>query len=186
MATQELKDAFLAFRQQCIWTRICYNIYANLYEAGPETLDLLKRKAVAFFSDLNIILIEYCWIQISKHLDPKKTMGKENLTVKFIDSELSKQNLLTPEIEHLSSQLNSYCPLIKDARNKILSHSDLETALQNKILGAHTEKEVAMFFENLQQYCDAVGNAVGEGPLDFRSTPASGDVLDLLKRLKRA
>ena len=185
MATQELKTAFLAFREQCIWTRICYNIYSGLYESGQETLNLLHRSACAFFIDLNIILIEYCLIQISKHLDPIETCGRPNLTIFLIDSMLIEQNLMTNNIQSLSAKLSNFRNFIKEARNRILSHSDLDTVLQNKPLGSHSESDVTMFFENLQQYCDEVGNAVGEGPSDFRSIPASGDVLDLLKRLKQ-
>ena len=41
------------------------------------------------------------------------------------------------------------------------------------------------FFENLQSYFDVAGVAVGVGPLDFRSSPGPGDVLDLIHTLKR-
>jgi hypothetical protein len=186
MESVDIKTEFNAFREQCIWTRICFNIYSKLYESGPETLKLLEKKASTFFHDLNIILIEYCLIQVSKHLDPKETRGRSNLTIDYINSKLNKYNLMTQEIQNLSNLLTNYRSLIKDARNRILSHTDRDTVLLNIAIGAHDATEVSAFFENLQQYCDAVGNAVGIGPLDFRTIPASGDVIDLLMRLKRA
>lgn len=52
-------------------------------------------------------------------------------------------------------------------------------------LGEHDSDEVGAFFENLQKYCDAVGNAIGVGPLDFRFAPGKGDVLDLIGVVQR-
>ena len=53
-------------------------------------------------------------------------------------------------------------------------------------LGAHGEEVIVEFFENLQAYFDAVGDAVGVGPLDFRNAPGPGDVIDLVRTLERA
>jgi hypothetical protein len=186
MSTIDLKEVFLAFREQCIWTRTCFNMYFELYESEPEVQDLMRNSAPVFFHDLNEILIDYCLIQISKHLDPKQTCGKTNLTIDYIDSEVEASRAMTQEIKQLSTALSGYKILIKDARNKILSHTDRDAVLSNQQFAAHTKEDVLGFFENLQQYCDAVGEAVGVGPLDFRATPAPGDVLDLLQCLKRA
>ena len=51
-------------------------------------------------------------------------------------------------------------------------------------IGEHAKEEVTEFFSCLQGYVDAVGNTIGVGPLDFRATPGSGDVLDLIKVLR--
>ncbi len=42
-----------------------------------------------------------------------------------------------------------------------------------------------MFFENLQNYFDVVGNAIGVGPLDFSNSSCRGDVHDLIKVLRK-
>ena len=185
MNTIDLKEVFLAFREQCIWTRTCFNTYSALYESDPVTLDLLKSKAHVFFHDLNSILIEYCLIQISKHLDPKQTGKRANLTIEYLDSELEKAQLMSPDIKRLSADLLNYRVLIKAARDRILSHTDRDAVLFNLRFAAHTKEDVLGFFENLQQYCDVVGVAVGIGPLDFRATAAPGDVMDLLQCLNR-
>jgi hypothetical protein len=38
----------------------------------------------------------------------------------------------------------------------------------------------------MQTYCDEVGRAVGEGPLDFRWSAGTGDAIDLLRVLRQA
>ena len=63
VSTQPLKDAFEAFRWQCMWLQDCYNMYKVLFESDADTSDLLRRSARTFFSDLNLILVEYCLLQ---------------------------------------------------------------------------------------------------------------------------
>jgi hypothetical protein len=84
-----------------------------------------------------------------------------------------------------SQGLAHYRNLIKDSRNKLLSHLDKESVLMGQPIGEHAKDEVTAFFQSLYGYVDAVGNAVGIGPLDFRTTVGPGDVLDLVKVLKR-
>ncbi len=91
---------------------------------------------------------------------------------------------MTQEIAEFSSGLSRYRDLVKDSRNKLISHLDKETVLSGLTIGEHSEEEVTNFFECLQGYVDAVGNAVGVGPLDFRSSARPGDALDLIKALK--
>ena len=94
--------------------------------------------------------------------------------------------IVTPEIEALDASLTAYGELLKPARNKIIAHSDLEIHIEDISLGAHSEEVMVEFFQNLQAYFDAVGNALGVGPLDFRHTPGPGDVIDLVRTPKRA
>ena len=93
---------------------------------------------------------------------------------------------LTPEIERLDAAQREYGNLIKPARDKIIAHSDLEVHVDDIALGAHGKEVMEEFFENLQAYFDAAGNAVGVGPLDFRNTPGPGDAIDLVRKLQRA
>ncbi len=79
-----------------------------------------------------------------------------------------------------------YRDLIKEPRNRLISHLDTETIIAGTEIGGHDTSEVTAFFSNLQAYCDEVGRAVGEGPLDFQWSPGTGDALDLLGVLEKA
>ena len=92
---------------------------------------------------------------------------------------------MTDEITHFSCGLSRYRNLVKDGRNRLISHLDKESVLKDLPIGDHAEKEVTAFFENLYGYVDAVGNSINVGPLDFRTTAGTGDVLDLIKTLRR-
>ena len=93
---------------------------------------------------------------------------------------------MTDEIRGYASELLRYREIVKDSRNKIIGHLDRKAILDDLPIGEHSAEEVTSFFENLQKYADAVGIAVGVGPLDFQSVPGKGDVRDLIMTLKRA
>lgn len=118
---------FLAFRDQCIWLRCCYNTYNALYESTPETIELLSKVATIFFGDLNKILIEYCWLQICKITDPAQTKGRDNLTVAYINSKIEAMGLISDEIRQYSNSINEYRNVLNTGRNRLVTHLDKET-----------------------------------------------------------
>jgi hypothetical protein len=182
----EMRDMFEAFRNECIWLRNCYNTYATLYESGERTEAALRTAAAHFFNDLNMILIDYVLLQVCRITDPAQTRGRDNLTVEQVNSRLQIAGLLTDAIARRSKGLIAYRELVKDARNKLVSHADLESVIRDLPLGAHAQERVDAFFEDMQEYCDEVGRAIGAGPLDFRTQPGRGDVLDLIRVLREA
>ena len=160
-------------------------MYSKLYESEAASR-VMSATAPLFFHDLNRILIDYCLLQISRLTDPPRSMGRENLTVEHINEMLATEHRLTPAILAASQELRNYRTLIIEARNRIISHADKQTALDNLPLGEHSRTDVVKFFENLYRYVDEVGCAIDLGPLDFRSTSGPGDVVELLRYLKRA
>ena len=185
MTTPHLQQTFLTFREQCIWLQTCYDMHKALFESGESTTNTLSSAAPLFFHDLNLILVEYCLLQVCRITDPPKSLGKDNLTVKHINSLLQAEGLLTSEISAASDGLARYRGLISDSRNWVISHADKRTLLDGLPIGAHTQADVSAFFESLYQYVDSVGTAVGVGPLDFRTTSGAGDALDLVRKLAR-
>lgn len=184
MNASTIQADFLVLREQCIWTMNCYNNFSGLY-ADERTVDVLRYSASWFFHDMNIVLREYCFLQVGKITDPARS-GRENLTIQNLDARLQEESLWTYEISALSAKLMSYREIIKDSRNRVIAHADKETFLQNLTVGAHDQQEMQDFFENLNAYTDAVGNALGVGPLDYRACPGKGDVIDLVGFLEDA
>jgi hypothetical protein len=179
------RKLFVAFRCQCVWAHDCFYTYTSLYESGAEPRAVLHAAASRFFRDLNLILIEYVMLQICKITDPPESAGHKNLTLNHLNVELRTARLMTDEIEQFSNGLMTYRRSIVAARNKLISHLDRDTVLNALDIGAHTKRDVEAFFANLYGYTEAVGNAVGEGPLDYRGG-GPGDVLDLIAVLRRA
>jgi hypothetical protein len=187
MASDDLKRTYVQLRKHCIWVLTCFNTFIDLFESGEARHKLMDSTAPLFFHDLNIILFEYYILQVCKLTDKARTHGGKsarlNLTVAHLNELLVDDALLTPEIAAATDGLMRFRGVVEKARNRSIGHSDKETALKYAVLGAHTQSEARAFFESLQAYVNAVGNAVGEGPLDFSTTSAAGDAHDLFKAL---
>lgn len=183
-ASSNLRQAFLAFREQSIWLRTCFNTFYALYQQDHRPKDLLHRTAPIFFSDLNCVLHEYCRLQACRLTDPAESRGDESLTVCNLNKHLQSEGLFNKAIEEAAAGLMHYRNLIKRSRNKVIAHLDKKAVLANQPIGAHSEQDVINFLAALQSYNDHVGYAVDEGPLDFRGTSGAGDAFDLLRFLR--
>jgi hypothetical protein len=76
MTNDELQRTFLAFREECMWLRRCYDMDGTLFESGSENTRTLKMTAGSFFDDLSRILSEYFLHLACKITDPTKTTTK--------------------------------------------------------------------------------------------------------------
>lgn len=179
----------MAFRQQSIWLRTCFNASDALFQQEHRPKDLLHRTAPLFFDELNNVLLEYCRLQACKLTDPADTWSTEaqarveSLTIHNLNRDLDREKLKTKAIDDATAALMRYRKLVKESRHKAIAHLDKATTIANQPIGAHSEQDVIDFLAALQTYNDEVGRAVGEGPLDFTGTSGPGDVLDLLKFL---
>lgn len=185
-ALARAKDAFNAFRVESVWVRTVFDIDAALYSSGAETEALFKRTAPQFFGDLNFILIEYWVLVVCRITDPAKMGGRENLTVKNLVAELGALGLMTQAIQDEAAGLQAYRDIVNSGRNRVVSHADKETFLEPALLGEHGMADIEKFLHHLQRFNDLVGEALGEGPLDFTGTSGPGDAHDLLKTLRNA
>ena len=187
---ENLPNTFHHFREQCIWLRACLNTFEALYSTDEATHSLLKKTAPCFFFDLNKIFVEYIILQICNLTDPAESHHKntsrkrQNLTILHINDLLSNDNLITPDIKSTTTNTLNYRHYIIDSRNKPISHFDKQSIIDQAPLGEHSKENLDSFFRDLQLYCDLVGTAISDGPLDFNSTSCAGDVCDLLKYLK--
>lgn len=182
---ESLRKEFRAFRDQSIWLRTCHDTFAALFDSDQETEAALKRVAPLFFTELNHALQEYWLMQACRLTDEANAA---NLTVNTLNASLRQALGELPDpvrdaSRGMMSYRNRFLTLV---RNKLLAHAGKDAILKGEALGAHLAEELAFFLESLHAYNDAFGEAIGEGPLDFRGTSGAGDVLDLISFLKRA
>ncbi|EHK6028310.1 hypothetical protein M5236_004984 [Vibrio parahaemolyticus] len=185
MKLSKIQEDFDILREHCIQIRRNFNTYEELYFSGHD--QILRDIAGWFFHDLSEILTRDWILQVCKLMDPASTniRGKcfENITILLIDQQLRDIGLFDAEISKVSQSIRSYGEKLKPARHKCLAHLDREHCINGITLGETTEQELFDFLENIQMYCDLVGEAIGSGPVNFRSTSGAGDVGDLLKVL---
>ena len=184
MALSKLQQDFSILRDHCIEIRQAYNTYTYLFSKDNE--DILTKVAPTFFSDIAVIMQRDWILQVCKMMDKAEMHGKENITISLINKQLASQSLFSSAIDDVSKELLKYGNKLMPARNKRLAHYDRESQISSIVLGETTETELNEFLVNIQAYCDEVGNAIGAGPLDFTSSGCEGDVLDLLKYLRKS
>ncbi|WP_207835579.1 hypothetical protein [Pseudomonas sp. 43(2021)] len=183
--SHELVQAFLTLRDDCIWLQTTFNYMNVLFESENSERDsLMRRTAPIFFEDLNRVLIEYFVVNVYRLTDRPQGMGRQNLTISGLNEKLKSDGLMNTVIERSAAGMLEFGQKLKDARHRIVAHSDWDTALNKLVLGVHSDEERKEFFFHMYTYVDAVGEALGVGPLDFRSTGGVGDALDLLRCLK--
>ncbi|NVJ47793.1 MAG: hypothetical protein HWE07_11725 [Cytophagia bacterium] len=178
---EKLKKDFEALRNHCSKILQEYNLYTNLF--CEQNKDILSKVAATFFTDIAEIIHRDWKLQVCKIMDRYEMHGKENITIDLINKQLNDAGLTTNEIEQISEQLKEYGKKIKPARNKRIAHFDRAAQLSGQPLGGTSETELIEFLNNMQCYCDLVGNSIGIGPLGLSCSGCVGDELDLVKYL---
>ena len=138
--------------------------------------------APQFFSDLNDWLVELFFLRAARLLDPADQNGFKNLTAEHLKTRLEHRGLTSAELTNSYAGLVAYGQLVRDAWRKLVAHSDLQARVSGVPMGSHTQEDYEGFRDDLQGFCDAVGQLIGVGPCDFITT-APGDISDLLHEL---
>jgi len=184
----KLIEDFKALRNICTDIRSNYNTY--LYLGLEETSVLLSKVAPAFFAELSEILRRDWLLQVCKLMDVSSTRRKEgileNISINLIVDGLDARGLCTENIRNTAFRLGAYGKKLNVARDKLLAHNDRSHYFLGRPLGDTSEEELNQFIFDLQFFCDSVGTALGEGPLDFSVSACKGDVVDFVLFLRKA
>ena len=176
------------FREHCIRLKRDYNTYNDLFNESSR--EVLSKTAPTFFADIADILQRHWLLQACKLADPPESKRKDgihyNITVQLLNQALERMGLLSPDISNTGGAIVDYGEKLKPARDKYIAHFDYEHQVQGTLLGETSEPELLKFLDDIQQYCDLVGETLGIGPLDFSFSGCTGDALDLLMHLRRA
>lgn len=78
------KEDVEAFAGSCVWLRSQWVHFTTLFEGTDLQRELLESTAHTFFSDLNHMFIEHLVLHICRLTDNAESLGRENLTVKFL------------------------------------------------------------------------------------------------------
>lgn len=181
------KEVIETFCDACVWARTVRNHFLALFEFNQCRLALLEEVAAFLFHDLNIILIEYIFLQLCKLTDSDKTkVGKDyanNLTTNYILTlEWSPETLKGLQIKN--DELMAFRSKIIDARRKLIAHNDLRTHLQSISLGSFSESDEREFWKSLQEFVDLAHSEAIGGPFPIDATMQGGDVFSLIHALK--
>jgi AbiU2 len=143
-----------AFSSTCVSLRAFWCHFEIIFEGEDLKRELLQSISHTFFKDLNILLIEHLILQICKITDPEETMGRKNLTVKFLlqNSDFSTASNDQNDLKRLSDSMHNFRAKIVPARNRLIGHLDRESVLFGQSLGGADQSEWYQFWLDLQGF----------------------------------
>ena len=151
IATKEDAEAFCG---SCVPLRALWEHYRTLFEGSDKKRDLLQTTAPVFFRDLNLMFIEQLVQRICRLTDNAQTMGRKNLTIKFLieHTDFAAAPDTKDKLLRLSDLIHRFRDKIKIARDRFISHLDLEAVRLDQPLGAASDEEWYQFWHDLQDF----------------------------------
>jgi AbiU2 len=148
------KEDVEAFTDSCVLLRSQWTHFQCLFEGSDLKRELLQTTAPTFFGDLHRLFVEHFVLHICRLTDNPKTMGRENLTVKFLmeHSDFSAAPAAFDKLQRISTDIHRFRNLILPARNRFISHVDLEAVRIGDPLGAASQEEWNQFWLDLQEF----------------------------------
>ena len=182
------KEDVERFCNSCIELRSLWEHYRTLFEGSDRKRELLQTTAPVFFGDLNKIFIEQLVQRICRLTDDAQTMGRENLTVKFLveHTDFSAAPATLNKLRTWSDSIHKFRDQIVEARNRFISHLDLEAVRLDKPLGAASDAKWLQFWLDLQDFLDLLLQHHGANQFYLNAMGNMSDAGSLLAALKNA
>jgi hypothetical protein len=148
------KDDVNAFCDTCVVLRSMWEHHRILFEGSDLKRELLQGIAPTFFFDLHALFVRNLVLEICKITDPARTMGRANLTVKFLieHSDFSSTPATLDTLKRLSDSIHAFRNKIVHARNKFIAHLDRESVQLGQPLGSAPQEDWLRFWIDLQDF----------------------------------
>ena len=148
------KEDVESFADSCVLLRSQWAHFMTLFEGSDLKRELLYTTAPTFFSDLNRLFIEHLVLHICRLTDEAQTMGRKNLTVKFLieHSEWSSAPDTLAKLKPISDSIHRFRKRVLPARKWFIAHLDLSAVRLDQPLGAASNDEWKQFWLDLQDF----------------------------------
>ena len=148
------KEDVESFADSCVLLRSQWAHFMTLFEGSDLKRELLYTTAPTFFSDLNRLFIEHLVLHICRLTDEAQTMGRKNLTVKFLveHSDWSSAPDTLAKLKPISDSIHRFRKRVLPARKWFIAHLDLSAVRLDQPLGAASDDEWKQFWLDLQDF----------------------------------
>jgi hypothetical protein len=184
------KEDVQAFADSCIVLRSQWRHFQILFQGTDLKRELLQTTAPTFFGDLNRMFIEHLVLYICRLTDNAQTMGRKNLTIKFLidHSDFSTAPDILDKLQRISAGIDAFRKVILPARHRFISHLDLEAVRLDQPLGAASDAEWNQFWLDLQDFLELMFQHHVDPNSHFRLNAVAGlsDADWLLTTLRKA
>lgn len=178
---EPLGKLFNALWQEVAWLYTKWDEYVALYGTKPSRIDLMNKSAPIFFRIVQDSLWEVTLLHIARLIDPPKSAGKENLSIKRLPLLVSDQYLIkTLEGKiHIAIQKSEFC---RDWRNRRIAHRDLKLAIEEGInsLKPASRKMVREAIDSIADVLNIVTQYYNDSTTAFDAPSGSGGGESLL------
>ena len=143
-----------SFADSCVLLRSQWAHFMTLFEGSDLKRELLYTTAPTFFGDLNRLFIEHLVVHICRLTDEAQTMGRKNLTVKFLveHSDWSSAPDTLAKLKPISDSIHRFRKRVLPARKWFIAHLDLSAVRLDQPLGAASNDEWKQFWLDLQDF----------------------------------
>jgi hypothetical protein len=143
-----------SFADSCVLLRSQWAHFMTLFEGSDLKRELLYTTAPTFFGDLNRLFIEHLVVHICRLTDEAQTMGRKNLTVKFLieHSDWSSAPDTLAKLKPISDSIHRFRKRVLPARRWFIAHLDLSAVRLDQPLGAASNDEWKQFWLDLQDF----------------------------------
>jgi hypothetical protein len=148
------KEDVESFADSCVLLRSQWAHFMTLFEGSDLKRELLYTTAPTFFSDLNRLFIEHLVLHICRLTDEAQTMGRKNLTVKFLleHSDWSSAPDTLAKLKLISNSIHRFRKRVLPARKWFVAHLDLSAVRLDQPLGAASNDDWKQFWLDLQDF----------------------------------
>ena len=148
------KEDVEAFADSCVLLRSQWAHFMTLFEGSDLKRELLYTTAPTFFGDLNRLFIEHLVVHICRLTDEAQTMGRKNLTVKFLieHSDWSSAPDTLAKLKPISDSIHRFRKRVLPARKWFIAHLDLSAVRLDQPLGAASNDDWKQFWLDLQDF----------------------------------
>ena len=148
------KEDVEAFADSCVLLRSQWAHFMTLFEESDLKRELLYTTAPTFFADLNRLFVEHLVLHICRLTDEAQTMGRKNLTVKFLveHSDWSSAPDTLAKLKPISDSIHRFRKRVLPARKWFIAHLDLSAVRLDQPLGAASNDEWKQFWLDLQDF----------------------------------
>jgi len=121
------KEDVESFADSCVLLRSQWVHFMTLFEGSDLKRELLYTTAPTFFADLNRLFVEHLVLHICRLTDEAQTMGRKNLTVKFLieHSDWSSAPDTLAKLKPISDSIHRFRKRVLPARKWFIAHLDL-------------------------------------------------------------
>jgi hypothetical protein len=156
----EIATIFESLQNDLMWIHGRWILYRQLYGTNKPRVELLDATAGTFFSQLQILWLDYVILEICRISDPTKTYGKENLVIGQIAKNLNplQHRVLIDRLEELKLHVDTATADFRTRRNKRIVHSDLAHATEPKNfpIPGFSEQSIEDALNSLRNYLNEV------------------------------